>query len=148
MMRLSTKGRYGARVMLELALNYGKGPVFLKDIAKNQEISEGYLEHILPPLKMAGLVNSSRGSRGGYALAKPSSQITLGQVVKAVEGDLAIVDCITEPKVCNRLKYCVTREIWQDLSQKITSMLDSISLQDLANRQLKKQGNSTLMYSI
>ena len=148
MMRLSTKGRYGARVMLELALNYDKGPILLKDIARNQEISEGYLEHILPSLKIAGLVNSSRGSKGGYTLAKPLSEISLGQIVRAVEGDLAIVNCISEPNSCNRLKHCVTREVWQDLSCKMTSMLDSISLQDLVNRQVKKHADSSFMYSI
>lgn len=148
MMRLSTKGRYGARLMLELALNYGKEPVLLKDIAKKQEISEGYLEHLLPLLKAAGLVNSSRGAHGGYTLAKPPSEITLGEVVGAVEGNLAVVECVTAPKVCHRVNFCVTRDIWEELSEKMTEVLEATTLEDMINRQRQKHKPQPLMYSI
>ncbi|MBW2046356.1 MAG: Rrf2 family transcriptional regulator [Deltaproteobacteria bacterium] len=148
MMRLSTKGRYGARVMLELALNYGNGPVLLKDIAKHQGISVGYLEHILPRLKAAGLVNSTRGAHGGYTLAKEPSRINLGQVVKALEGNLAIVECVTAPQVCQRVESCITRDIWGQMSRELMKMLGSTTLQDMVNRQKKKQESSPLMYSI
>ena len=85
MMRLSTKGRYGTRLMLDLALHYGEGLVFLKDIAKREEISVGYLEHLIPPLKSAGLIKSSRGAHGGYSLAKEPSEINLREIVQVFE---------------------------------------------------------------
>lgn len=148
MMKLSTKGRYGTRLMVELALNYGKGLVLLKDIAKKQEISEGYLVHILPPLKAAGLVNSSRGAHGGYALAKAPSEITLGEVVGAVEGNLAVAECVTAPKICHRVDFCVTWDIWKDMSEKMTEVLDSTTLEDMVSRQKQKQKPQPLMYNI
>ncbi len=148
MLRLSTKGRYASRLMLELALNYGKGPILLKDIAKSQEISEGYLEHILPSLKSAGLVNSSRGAHGGYILARAPSEITLGEVVQAVEGIIAIVECVTAPEVCHRVDFCVTRDIWDEMSEKIMQILDSTTLQDMVNRQMQKKPPQALMYNI
>ena len=122
-MRLSTKGRYGARLMLELALNYGNGPVLLKDIARRQEISEGYLEHLLPPLKAAGLVNSRRGPHGGYMLAKTPSEITLREVVQVLEGSLSPAECVDTPSVCQRVHSGVARDIWKKLGEKISHTL-------------------------
>jgi len=110
-MRISTKGRYGARLMLNLALHYNKGNVLLKNIAKREDLSEGYLEHILPPLKAAGLVISSRGAYGGYSLAKAPSEITLKDVVQALEGPISPAECINAPSVCQRVRFCVTRNI-------------------------------------
>ena len=104
MMKLSTKGRYGARLMLELALEYGKGPVLLKEVAERQEISEKYLGHLISPLKAAGLINSTRGAHGGYTLAKASKDITLAEVVQAVEGNLSVVECVSSPGVCSRVE--------------------------------------------
>lgn len=147
-MRLSTKGRYGARLMLELALCYGKGSILLKDIAERQEISEGYLEQILPLLKAAGLVNSSRGAHGGYTLANPPSEITLGEVVRAVEGTMAIVECVATPEVCHRVDFCVTRDIWEEMSEKMMGVLDSTTLQDMVNLQRQKLKSQPLMYYI
>lgn len=141
MMRLSTKGRYGARIMLELALYYGKGPMLLKDVAKNQEISEGYLEHLLPSLKAAGLVRATRGARGGYTLAKPASEITLKDIVLAMEGSLAPVECIDAPSVCRRVNACVTREVWEELGQKIQETLDATTLEAIVIRHKEKQPN-------
>ena len=147
MMRLSTKGRYGARLMLELALYYGKGPVLLKDIAKREEISEGYLEHLLPPLKAAGLVNSSRGAHGGYTLAKTPSEITLREVVQALEGPLSPVECVDTPNVCQRVRSCVTRDIWKELGEKISQTLESVTLKDMVEMQNNK-GETSLIYNI
>jgi len=147
-MKLSTKGRYGARLMLELALCYGKGPILLKDIAERQEISEGYLEQILPLLKAAGLVNSSRGAHGGYTLANPPSEITLGEVVRAVEGTMAIVECVATPEVCHRVDFCVTRDIWEEMSEKMMGVLDSTTFQDMVNHQRQKLKSQPLMYYI
>ncbi|TET07756.1 Rrf2 family transcriptional regulator [Candidatus Aerophobetes bacterium] len=147
MMRISTKGRYGARLMLELALYYGKGPVSLKDIAKREEISEGYLEHLLPSLKAAGLVNSSRGAHGGYTLAKTPSKITLREVVQALEGPLSPAECVHTPNVCQRVRFCVTRDIWKKLGEKISQTLESVTLKDMVEMQ-KNKGETSLIYNI
>ena len=147
MMRISTKGRYGARLMLELALYYGKGTVLLKDIAKREEISEGYLEHLLPPLKTAGLVNSSRGAHGGYTLAKTPSEITLREVVQALEGPLSPAECVGTPNVCQRVRSCVTRDIWKKLGEKISQTLESVTLKDMVEMQ-KNKGETSLIYNI
>ncbi len=147
MLKLSTKGRYGARLMLELALNCGKGPVLLKDIAKSQEISEGYLEHILPPLKAAGLVNSTRGAHGGYTLAKTPSKITLKEVVQILEGSLSPAECVDTPSVCQRIRSCVTRDIWKEVGEKISKTLASETLKDMVQMQRDKEEPS-LIYNI
>lgn len=147
MMRLSTKGRYSARLMLELALCYGMGPVLLKDIAKRQGISEGYLEHLLPPLKAAGLVSSSRGAHGGYALAKAPSEITLKEVVCVLEGSLSPVECVDAPSICQRVRSCVTRDIWKELREKISQTLESVTLKDMVERQ-KDKGDLSPIYNI
>jgi Rrf2 family protein len=141
MMRLSTKGRYGARLMLELALSYDRerGPVLLKDIAKRQDISQGYLEHLLPPLRAAGLVNSTRGAHGGYTLARAPENITLGEVVQVLEGTMSVAECVTAPEVCPRANLCITRDIWEEISRKIKQALESVTLRDMVSRQRKKE---------
>ena len=147
-MKLSTKGRYGTRLMLDLALHFGRGPVLLKDVAERQEISEKYLGHLIPSLKVAGLVNSSRGAHGGYLLAKPPEEINLGEVIRAVEGNLVLVECITAPNVCHRVGFCVTRDIWGLLGERMMEVLESTTLKDMVERQRQKQETQTLMYSI
>ncbi len=148
MLRLSTKGRYGTRVILELALNYGKGPVLLKDIAKRQEISVGYLEQIIPSLKAAGLISSSRGAHGGYTLAKPPYEITLKEVVSTLEGPLVLAECVKSPNVCNRVNFCVARDLWNELSENLDKTLKSKTLQDLVEKHRNKIKSQPLMYSI
>lgn len=138
MMRLSTKGRYGARLMLELALHYGNGTVLLKDIAKKQEMSEGYLEHIVPRLKAAGLIISSRGAHGGYSLAKDPSKITLKDIIQPLEGSLAPAECVDAPRVCQRVRSCVTRDIWKELKETISHTLESVTLKDMVKRKKNK----------
>lgn len=147
MMRLSTKGRYAARFMLELALNYTKGNTLLKDIANRQGISEGYLEHIVPPLKAAGLVNSVRGAGGGYTLAKPPSKINLKDIVLLMEGSLSPVESVANTKARKRGPYCVTQDVWRELGEKISGTLESITLKDLAQRQIEKE-EKHLIYHI
>jgi Rrf2 family protein len=147
-MKLSTKGRYGARLMLDLALHYGTGPVLLRDIAERQDISEKYLGHLIQPLKTAGLINASRGAHGGYQLAKPPDQIDLAEVVQAAEGDLCLVECVSNPLICDRNEGCVTRDIWEELSVKVDDLLRSVTLQDMVNRQNRKQTSRPLMYHI
>ena len=148
MIRISTKGRYGTRAMLDLALNYGNGLTLLKDIAERQEISIGYLEQIIPSLKTAGLVNSSRGAHGGYALAKVPVDITIKEIISALEGPLALVECIKDPDKCEKTDFCVTRDLWDELSEKIDDFLISVTLQDLVEKHRNKQKSRPLMYSI
>jgi Rrf2 family protein len=148
MLRISTKGRYGTRVMLELALDYGNGYTLLKDIAKRQNISVGYLEQIIPRLKSAGLINSSRGAHGGYVLARPPEEITLHEIVTALEGPICLVECINSPDVCDRVGFCVTRDLWDEVTEKVDTTLRSKTLLDLVHKHRNKEKSRPLMYSI
>lgn len=148
-MRLSTKGRYGARAMLDLALNSGEGPILLRDIARRQEVSEKYLEHSITALRKAGLVRSIRGARGGYVLAKLPSQIRLSEIMEVLEGSMAPVECVDDPQVCQRAQLCVTRDIWAKMKEAIDNILESITLQDMVERHSKKNSNSkAIVYNI
>lgn len=148
MIKLSTKGRYSTRFLLELALNDKKGPMLLKEIARNQAISVGYLEQFIPALKAANLINSSRGAHGGYSLAKNPSQINIKEIIQAVEGPLFLAECIKTPEVCNRVDYCVTRDLWEEVSQSLEKNLESRTLQDLVEKHKNKGKSRPLMYSI
>ena len=134
MFKLSTKGRYGARLMLDLALNSGKGPVALKDVARRQEISEKYLEHLIAPLKKAKLIRSSRGAHGGYELLKPPAGISLKEVITAVEGPMCIVECTQKPSICKRARDCLSRGAWQELSLKINETLSALTLEKIIDQ--------------
>ncbi|HNZ64297.1 MAG TPA: Rrf2 family transcriptional regulator [Smithella sp.] len=129
-MKLSTRSRYGLRLMLVLARNYGKGNTFLKDIAREEDISEKYLSLIIIPLKGVGLVNSVRGASGGYTLARDPSQITLKDIVDVLEGD-CLVDCLKDPKSCSRVSTCASHDIWAMLGGKISETLSGITLEQL-----------------
>jgi len=147
-MKLSTKGRYGTRAMLDLALHYGDGPILLKDVARRQEVSERYLEHVVTPLKVAGLLNSVRGAGGGFTLAKPPSQIRLSEIIQAVEGSIAPADCVDDPKVCPRANFCAARDIWTEMKKAMSGVLESTTLEDLAQRQIEKGEPQATMYHI
>ena len=138
-MKLSTRGRYGARAMLDLAIYHGEGPILLKDIARRQHISERYLEHLVTSLKAAGLVSSKRGAHGGFALAKSPSEIRLCEVIQTVEGSIAPVECVDDPEVCPRAGLCVTRDVWIEMKKAMSRVLESITLQDLVQHQRKKE---------
>jgi Rrf2 family transcriptional regulator, cysteine metabolism repressor len=133
LMKLSTKGRYGARAALELALRYNEGPVMVKDIAESQNISERYLEHILNSLRVSGVVKSTRGAHGGYELSKSPELITLGEVIRSLEGPIEIVSC-TRNNVCDRTESCVTFGIWCEVRNAVENVLDSITLADMVKR--------------
>ena len=137
-MRLSTKGRYGVRLMLELAIHYGEGPILLKDISKKQEISEKYLWQLINSLKIAKLVNSTRGSHGGYTLAKSPSEINLNDIICVLEGKPSLVECIDNPSVCDRAEMCAARDIWDEVSSKISETLRAITLKDMVDKQKDK----------
>ncbi len=148
-MKLSTKGRYGARAMLELALSYKKGLVLLREIAQKHEISERYLERIMIALVSAGLVTSSRGKYGGFSLAKPPGEIRLSQVIQAVEGSISPALCVDDPRLCDRVEICVTRDIWIKLKESMSETLDSITLENMVEMQKQKLINpETFMYHI
>lgn len=125
--------------MLELALNYGKGLLLLKDIAKREEISEKYLSQIIIPLKTSGLVNSGRGAHGGYMLAKKPAQTTIREIVEVLEGNLAPLECVRNPGICSRSSICVTRNIWTTLSDKMSAVLNSMTLEDLVKLYKEKE---------
>jgi Rrf2 family protein len=149
-MKLSTKGRYGLRAMLEMALNEEQEPMATRTIAERQGISERYLEQLLIPLKQAGLVKSIRGSQGGYILGRKSQDITVGDVIRALEGPIAPVDCVSElnPNECDRSSFCVTRGIWSQMRDAISAVLDSYTLQDLAVESRQNTQAQRLTYNI
>ena len=147
-MKLSTKVRYGARAMLELATHYGKGPIELKEIAKRQDISVKYLEQVIIPLRTAGLVKAMRGSKGGYSLAKPPSEILLNDLVETLEGPLELIECLHNPAVCKKAQSCVTRDIWEEVQEAIGTIFRSISLEDMLNRKSEKDGRIAPTYQI
>lgn len=136
-MKLSTRARYGVRLMLSLARNYGQGPLYLKDIARTEEISEKYLSLIIIPLRGVGLVNSTRGVHGGYTLARAPDKVTLKEIVDVLEGN-CLVDCIKDPSACPRVDTCASRDIWALLDGKISETLDSITLQQLVRMKQEK----------
>lgn len=146
-MILSTKGRYGLKMMYEFALNYGKGPMSLKEVALRQQLSETYLEQLIAHLKKAGLVTSVRGAQGGYELIRKPETITVGEIIRVLEGPLAPSDCVLndEPE-CTRAEYCVTRVIWEKIMDSINNVVDSITLNDMVNDYYKlkhkKEGES------
>ena len=133
---------------MDLALHYGEGPILLKDIAKRQQISGRYLEHVIVSLKVAGLVKSMRGARGGFSLAKPPFQIRLSEIIQIMEGSIAMVECVDDPKVCSRADLCVTRDIWTEMKKAMNGVLESTTLQDLIERQREKRKPEAVMYYI
>jgi Rrf2 family protein len=146
-MKLSTRTRYGVRLMLELAMKSNKGQIFLKDIAREEAISEKYLSLIIIPLRGAGLVSSTRGAHGGYTLAKPPSEITIKDIVDVLEGDTCLVDCIKNPSACQRSSRCASRDLWIKLSDRISQTLGSTTLEDLV-RMSRDKGENAQMYHI
>jgi Rrf2 family cysteine metabolism transcriptional repressor len=146
-MKLSTRGQYGARALLDIAVHYDGNPVLLKDIAKRQAISAQYLEHLISPLIKAGIVRSIRGARGGVTLAKLPEEIKLSQVIQILEGSTAPVECVDNPKVCPRSDFCVTRDVWEEMKRAMIQVLESTTLQDLVERQREKE-RPAVMYHI
>lgn len=147
-MKLSTRGRYGTMALLDLALHWGNKPVPLKDIARRQNISLHYLEHLVTPLIAGGIIGSTRGSRGGVQLIKPPHKVKLSEVIHLLEGSTAPVECINNPKSCSRYDSCVTRDTWNEMKKAIDGVLESTTLQDLVERQKKKEQSKEAMYYI
>lgn len=141
-MMISTRGRYALRMMLDLAEHQENGVVPLKDIAARQEISKKYLEQIIPILNRADMLATERGYQGGYRLTRPPKDYTLGDILRATEGSLAPVACLEGTQNhCSRQADCVTLPVWRGLGKVINDYLDSITLQDVLDEQLRLRGN-------
>lgn len=149
-MKLSTKGRYGLKAMFELALHYGEGPIALKNIAESQDISEHYLEQLIAVLRKNGLATSVRGAQGGYLLNDKPKNITVGDVIRALEGDVAPSECVLDENTgkCLKEDYCVTKNVWIKIRNSINEVIDSITLQDMVDDFIKTNGKKGYMYYI
>ncbi|TFG62939.1 MAG: Rrf2 family transcriptional regulator [Spirochaetales bacterium] len=147
-MKLSTRSRYGARLMFELAINHGSEFILLKDIARRQDISEKYLSKLIIPLRGTGLVQSARGHHGGYRLAKEPGAITFREIVELLEGDIVPVECVKDSAVCDRVSLCPTRDVWCMLSDVILDTLESITLKDIVERFQSRPSSSGADYCI
>lgn len=144
-MKVSTKGRYALRLMIDIAVNSNDKPVSIKEIARRQEISEKYLEQIISILNSAGFVRSIRGAQGGYILRKEPSEYTVGMILRLTEGSLAPVACIEDNVVqCDRVENCATIEVWRRLNDAINGVVDNITLADLVEWQNNNKENYTI----
>ena len=134
-MRLSAKGEYGVRAMIYLAFNYGDGPIPLSKIAVGENISRPFLEQIFGILRRKGLIYSTRGVKGGYNLALPPEKICVGDIVRALDGPITPVDCLSKEKKavdrCAKVDFCLARNVWEKLGDHINHLLNNISLQDM-----------------
>lgn len=137
-MRISTRGEYAVRAMLELGLANGEG-VSLKDVAQRWHVSLDYLEQIMPALRKAGLVRSKRGARGGYRLGKPAEQITLAEIVETLEGRYEPMECLSNPRICFASGACAIQEVWRDVQGAVHGVLNNVTLADLVAKQTTKR---------
>ena len=138
-MRVSTKGRYGLRIILELARHYNKNLLTVKQIAEKQEISEKYIEQIISLFNKAGMVRSQRGASGGYRLVDAPADVTVGDVLRVTEGKLQIVECTVEDsRFCKRWGECVTVDVWREVRRAVLDVVDNITIADLVERSDQK----------
>jgi len=131
-MKISTRLRYGLRLLIDLANHQHDSPVKLKDIAQRQNISLNYMRQLIMPLETAGFIRSIRGNRGGYVLDKSPEEINLWEVASVLEGPLTLVDCVESPQLCQRAGTCPTRDLWSTIANKIRATLTEKSLNDIA----------------
>jgi Rrf2 family transcriptional regulator, cysteine metabolism repressor len=144
-MKLSTKSRYGLRAVIEIAKSYGSVPAKRKIVASSQGISDSYLENILIVLKNSRIIETSRGVNGGYILNRPPKDISVLEVIDALEGPIDIVDCVSSSGICSKTETCAARTIWKELSDTWKSILGNLTLQDLIERE---EALFTPMYAI
>lgn len=135
-MKISTKGRYGLRLMLDLATFTAGEPVPLKEIAERQDISDKYLEQIVTHLNRAGLVRSIRGAQGGYTMGMSPSQITIGDILRATEGSVCLVDCAKDPNCCEKSEKCIASAVWRKVHLAVEDVVNTITLQDAIDGKL------------
>jgi|TARA_B100000315_G_C14435491_1_gene522215 Rrf2 family protein len=146
-MKISAKTRYGVRLMLLLALNYGKGPLLLKEISRREGISEKYLGQIIIPLKSAGLVTSIRGAHGGYELGSHPAEMTVKDITEVLEGGLKLTEKVNGFSSCSRATFCTSRFIWEVIEKNMKDALEAITLEDLVLKYGENKKNS-IMYNI
>ena len=138
-MKISTRGRYALRMMIDLAQHYDQGFIALKDISKRQDISKKYLEQIIPFLNRGNLLSATKGHMGGYRLAKAPSEITVREILESAEGSLVPVSCMANtPNLCKKCEDCITLPIYEGLYDVVTKYFDSITLEDIINRQVSE----------
>jgi len=147
--RLSTKGQYGLRAVVDLADRYGQGPIPLNTVAQREDISEHYLEQLMSQLRKAGIVTSIRGAQGGYQLARPPQEITIAEIIEVLEGPIVPVDCLANEDGCNRSTICAAQSVWKKLAEAMNDVLGSTTLADLVeeNQRLRNK-NGDFMYYI
>lgn len=131
-MKLSTKGRYGVKAMVDLAINYGKEPISIKAISQRQHVSEYYLEQLFSPLRKSGLIKSIRGAQGGYVLNRDPKDIKVSEIMYVLEGPIEISDCV-DGSSCNNIDCCATRLLWEKIKHSIDSVMESVTLQDIVD---------------
>ena len=145
-MKISTKGRYALRMLIDLAEHRNNGYIALKEISERQNISKKYLEQIIPLFNKTDFLRANRGSQGGYMLAKSPEKYTVGEILRLTEGSLSPVDCVDQdPIECDRCADCATLPIWQGLSKVINEDLDGITLQDVIDRQRERYVNDYII---
>ncbi len=145
-MKISTKGRYAIRMLLDLAEHGSNGYTALKDIAERQGISKKYLEQIVPVLNRADILQTNRGFQGGYRLAQSPDKYTLGMILRLTEGSLAPIACLdNDPNLCERSSYCPTLFVWQGLNDLISNYLDNITLQDILDHEVERYSNDYMI---
>jgi Rrf2 family cysteine metabolism transcriptional repressor len=137
-MKLSTRARYGTRILLELSLHWGEGPVLRKEIAQRQQIPLPYLQQLIGPLVKAGIIKTIRGARGGISLLKPPKEVILIEVIKLLEGSITPVTCVDNPELYPRSDTCVTHDIWAEVKKAMDGVLESTTFEDLVARQKQK----------
>jgi Rrf2 family protein len=148
-MRISTKGDYATRALQDLAQHYEEGPVPIEEIARRQALPARYLEQLLLSLKRAGFLASKRGVNGGYYLAKPPREITLGQILRAVDGPIAPIFCVAESprEHCSQESFCVLRDVWAEVRDAVSGIVDHTTLQDICER-IRAKTRERITYQI
>ncbi|MCM8771592.1 MAG: Rrf2 family transcriptional regulator [Candidatus Omnitrophica bacterium] len=149
-MKISTRTRYGLRALIDLGVYYKGKPIFVKDIAKRQNLSERYLEHIMLTLKKAGILRSAKGGKGGYAFLRDPSEIKIKEIIEILEGTISPTECVEKSKICERSEICVARKLWCNIKEKILEYLDNITLDELIKKQkeLNERDKKVIFYEI
>ena len=147
-MKISTKGRYGLRAVIDLAVHMEGKPILLRDIAKRQEISRRYLERLFSVLKAAGVIRSVRGALGGYMLARDPKDIRVSEILESLEGPFVPVDCVADATICMQSDGCITRDVWCEIAVKLKQYFDDMKLQLLIDRYHNKQNNKIQDFQI
>lgn len=147
-MKISTKGRYGLRILLDLVLHTGDSPRMIRDIAQTQQISEKYVGRLILDLRRAGLVESVRGAKGGYRIKKLPETLSLLDIVEVMEGPVRVVECLEHPKNCNRIYHCAVRDMWNGINDDIRAALSKMMFKTIVEKQTSKDENSGNDYCI